>query len=85
VSFEWLSPTIAILRHHPSADGFGGEYDLVCIAELAGSRAFVRALLSRSRFTPRVRRAIGDALRGEGVMVATFERYRGRHRVLMTR
>jgi hypothetical protein len=75
VSLEWLSTRHAILRHHPARDGYGGEFDLMCVVELVGDGwVLIRGLLARVPYRLEHRRAIAAALRSEGVHQVSFER-----------
>lgn len=83
ISLEWLSARHAILRHHPARDGWGGEYDLVCVVEIvSGGWMMIRGLLSRVPYRPAYRRAIAAALRAEGATRVTYERRTAHPRVI---
>jgi len=83
ISLQWISDRHAIMRHHPSAEGYGSDFDLMCVVQLRGTMAYIQGLVSRVPYTAEVRRLIADALRDAGADAAFFERKHGRPRAFM--
>lgn len=83
VSLQWISDRHAIMRHHPSGNGYGSDFDLMCVVQLRDGMAYIQGLISRAPYTGEIRRLIASALRCAGAESAFFERKRGHPRAFV--
>lgn len=67
-----ITPFAITIRYHGHKGSYGDPFSFVCTAVVVGDEA--KLFGAAGRMTPSVWRAVASALRGLGIVTATFER-----------